>query len=280
MTKFPVWATVKDAYGYVFHNYKEIVRDNLAVIGAYLGVLIGGLVVVTLLPFVLGEILPHIFFTPVYAILIIAWIALMVYAGAVLMVSFMRQAMGLPKVKQNWRPFSDHDANAFILSILLMYAIMLGGLVVTLLLGVGGAFVSKLAAAGIILVCNCAVLYAFIRAYWLIAPVVVAEHHIALKASWKLDKGNFWRIFGVSLGIYIPFFIVIELVMRALTGSFSYHFQAALPLQQNSGLSHVMPTVAAICIIGVLIGLAMAAMFARAQARCYQLSHAKAEVTP
>jgi hypothetical protein len=54
----------------------------------------------------------------------------------------------------------------------------------------------------------CALVYVFMRLSFLITPVVVAEKRIGLFRSWHLTRGNFWRMFVISLAIVGPIIVV------------------------------------------------------------------------
>lgn len=288
MTKFPVWATIKDAYGYVFHNYKEIVRDNLAVIGAIFGLIVVSVLVFSLLAFGFamkpdGGVKYALWL--VSAVVGLGLIVLFFYAGSVLETCFIRQAMGLPTVKQRLRPFSDHDANVLLLSYLTAFFIIMMCFAVPWLLIMGLMSLSE--ALGILggIVLYCAMVYTMVRAMWQIGPVVVAEHHVALKDSWKLDKGNFWRIFAIILGILIPY-VVLRLLMGVseLVGGMMMTGHFTPNLIQTLISMHAWGLVALSVSYGVLMGIVSALLMlimlmcrARAQAQCYLLCKANAD---
>lgn len=76
-------------------------------------------------------------------------------------------------------------------------------------------------AAGIgLTVFFCAFLYAAIRQFFLLAPVVVAEKRLGIRRSWKLSDGNFWRMLTVYLAVILPLaaanFAVLLAVPRVL----------------------------------------------------------------
>lgn len=50
----------------------------------------------------------------------------------------------------------------------------------------------------------CWMIYAAVRVMFFIPAVVVAENHIGIARSWQLGRGNFWRIVGIILLIWIP----------------------------------------------------------------------------
>ena len=54
----------------------------------------------------------------------------------------------------------------------------------------------------------CALFYIIIRLSFFLAPVAVAEKRVSLIRAWQLGQGNFWRMFTISLSIWIPFLIL------------------------------------------------------------------------
>jgi hypothetical protein len=55
-------------------------------------------------------------------------------------------------------------------------------------------------------------IYAFVRIFFFIPAVVVAENHIGLRRSWHLGRGNFWRIVGILLIMTIPIGIAAQMI--------------------------------------------------------------------
>lgn len=65
--------------------------------------------------------------------------------------------------------------------------------------------IAGLLVAAVFVAALCAYLYGMCRLMFLLAPVVVAEQRTGLQRSWALGRGNFWRIFAVTLCIFLPF---------------------------------------------------------------------------
>ena len=61
----------------------------------------------------------------------------------------------------------------------------------------------------------CVFIYVMVRLTFLLLPVVVAEHRIGIKRSWQLGKGNFWRMLGLFILIFLPI-VVLEVVALKL----------------------------------------------------------------
>lgn len=72
---------------------------------------------------------------------------------------------------------------------------------------------------GVVIACGVAAFVAFyyiyLRLWFFIAPVVVAEKHIDIRRAWRLGKGNVWRILLVVLAILIPLMAVVALAEGA-----------------------------------------------------------------
>jgi hypothetical protein len=58
--------------------------------------------------------------------------------------------------------------------------------------------------AAVIIGAGCFMIYAIVRVYFFLPAVVVAEEHISFSRSWRLGRGNFWRIVLLALMIIIP----------------------------------------------------------------------------
>jgi hypothetical protein len=93
-------------------------------------------------------------------------------------------------------------------------AIVAGGLI-----GLGYFLLSKVApaaAAPITVLLGIAAflywIYAFVRVYFFVPAVVVAENHVGIRRSWHLGRGNFWRIIGIMLIMTIPIGIAAQTI--------------------------------------------------------------------
>ena len=59
---------------------------------------------------------------------------------------------------------------------------------------------------------GCFLIYAFVRTYFFLPAIVVAEGSLGLARSWALGRGNFWRIVGIVLVVYLPVSFVVGTV--------------------------------------------------------------------
>jgi hypothetical protein len=143
---------------------------------------------------------------------------------AMIRVGLMRKALGLIEGPvfvffslgaQVWRLIG-----AYILLMLALYA-----LGIALAIGdvaVWGALhaAAPAAAAPVVtivgIVAGCFVIYAFVRTFFFLPAVVVAEDLIGLGRSWELGGGNFWRIVGIVLIVYLPIGFAMSIVNSSI----------------------------------------------------------------
>jgi hypothetical protein len=59
-------------------------------------------------------------------------------------------------------------------------------------------------------------IYAFVRTYFFLPAIVVAENHLGLRRSWHLGYGNFWRIVGIFLVTYLPVAFAAQIVLSTV----------------------------------------------------------------
>jgi hypothetical protein len=64
-----------------------------------------------------------------------------------------------------------------------------------------------------------AFIYVFVRLSYLMIPITVAEHAFGVFRSWELTKGNFWRIFLITLAVLLPLAIVEVVALVFVYGS-------------------------------------------------------------
>jgi len=69
-------------------------------------------------------------------------------------------------------------------------------------------------------------IYLFVRLSFLVVPSVVMEGKFGIERSWELTKGNFWRIFGISLAVALPIMVVSVIVQLFVLGP--EYFQHAM----------------------------------------------------
>jgi hypothetical protein len=96
----------------------------------------------------------------------------------------------------------------------------LQGVVLNVLIGLG--------IVAVVVVLYGAMFYVVLRLGFLLTPIVVVERKIDIARIWNLGKGNIWRMFLISLGIFVPIMIVYMVVLIAVV--FSLHWPTFLPI--------------------------------------------------
>lgn len=102
-----------------------------------------------------------------------------------------------------------------------LLAIILGitlGFVAAVTFPTAASAVTGLTTALAILIVEGAIFYAAFRLFFLLVPVTLVLQRIDLHESWRLTKGNFWRIFGIWLALFIPFAVVEYSLIFAAIG--------------------------------------------------------------
>lgn len=144
--------------------------------------------------------------------------------AAMTRVGVMRAALGLNERPvffffslgaQVWRLIA-----AYILLGLAIYAVViavaLGGVALWSALhdSAPGLFGALAVVGGIALFCFA--IYAFVRTYFFLPAIVVAENRIGLGRSWTLGGGNFWRIVGIGLIVSLPITFAGQIVAQTI----------------------------------------------------------------
>ena len=251
MSKIPVGATIAHAYSFAFGQFLRV----LGIVWAPLLVSIAFALLIT--PGFLGnhidvadkeeiarqsmKLLP---LSLVVTIIIRAMIATGVTEFA------LGQRTGLTLVYFSLGASVWRFVGAWLLVILVMFLLMLGGaLVIGILAAVGGI---ALGAAGhgtigawfglfigvVAIAYYFALIYAAVRLTFFIPPVIVAEKKIDLARGWQLARGNFWRIFIVGLVIFLPLIIVGCVLFWTLYGAV---FFAAFKEIFTMAMNHAKP---------------------------------------
>jgi hypothetical protein len=245
MTKIPVGKTITYAYGFTFGNFTNL-----------LGVMWLPLVVMFVPSFLLSmyynEQLVADAENPLAAFqlfpLMLPIYAIMYLVLATIYAAVTRAALGLggePRYvyfaldKSIWRLAGAYVILTVILIgvyMALIFAAALIGTIIGIAVGVSGGAGAEgevPAIAGLlifffVLVILGAVLYLYLRLGFFLTPVVVVEEKIDFRRAWYLSDGNFWQMFGVTLGIVAPFFVVYLIYFYLFFG-FDL-FTAGIPL--------------------------------------------------
>ncbi|MEJ0024581.1 MAG: hypothetical protein WDN01_01025 [Rhizomicrobium sp.] len=160
---------------------------------------------------------------PLIGAVLLVLLALLV-AQAMVTVGLMRKALG------------QHPGPVFIFfslggqvwrligSYILMLLLLCGGVMLAALaIGVVGAVLNQFAQkvqplvlGVLIFVAVLGYFYSVVRLSFFIPAVVVAEDHIGLRRSWHLGRGNFWRIFGISLIVSLPIQLAVSTISSTM----------------------------------------------------------------
>ena len=238
MNKIPVFATIADAYRFAFARF----LGNLGVVwlpvvlimlGAWYLIPLYATTLSAMVPAAAGKPDPALVFAAaqnLYRFAILSWIGI-ILLRAEMMLGLTRRALGLATGqsfvfvslgKPFWRMAGAYFAVMIILSavevvliiVFVIIALITGG---TAALSLGGdkAALAPLAVAGAaigVIAILCAFFYIAVRLTFLLTPVIVAEERFDLIRPWRLAGGNFWRIFAIGIGIFLPLFVLIAAV--------------------------------------------------------------------
>ncbi len=231
MEKIPVGQTIRHAYGFAVRNFPGLVR--LLWLPALL--LIGLTVFQTI---ALNDLYPKLVVGDHEAIGQ-SWMILLPYIIAVLVLTCMmvtgvaQYLLGLrpaPRFgyfslgKPVWRLSGAFAVIILILLMALMVVFVLAIVTAVIVTKVTGTtpqnhpsgtaalMIGVLTLAGIFAACLGG-LYVLLRQSFFLAPVINAER-LGLRRAWQLSKGNFWRIFAVTLVVFAP-----SLIFGVLLGS-------------------------------------------------------------
>lgn len=146
---------------------------------------------------------------------------------AVIAVGVTREALGLRKGPRFVYFSFGMDEFLIIAGYFVILALMIVGVIaLAIVAGIAGAVGAAVFASGggshpgsmigpgialvilLGLLVEFAFIYVFVRLSYLMIPVTVAEHEFGVFRSWHLTKGNFWRIFVISLAVMLPLVIV------------------------------------------------------------------------
>lgn len=246
MAKVPVGKTIAFSYGFTFGN-----------IGAIIGHIWLPLLLLTLGRFFVispyyesfsqAMVQDNTALVQQAAVTLLFYMLVALIFYAMIYVSLTRQALGLTHGSSflrfslgaaEWRMYGAILALTLAMTVLVFLIVLtaaLLGSVVTAVLGAAGmapemASVAKgatpkvlspaVATVGtlIFLFIICASIYVFVRLFFVLAPVTVAEEQISLGRGWQLTAKNFWRIFLVLLATVGPIVLLILICEAVIVG--------------------------------------------------------------
>jgi len=219
MRKVPVLGTVSRAYGFLLGEFATILRLAWAplLIGAGISYLYGGQAVdATIAAGVNADPARAMEYAPVQLLI-----------G---LVNFVTGIMATVVVFGDRKPglfvyvwLGGTEARLILVTILLVIAVVAGGVAATLVFAALAALSVVIPVMGLVVAIG-AIAFAVV-AVWaalrlsLISPVVVAENNLGVERSWALTRGNALRLLAVLLLTLVPYLIVAFLVATAILGS-------------------------------------------------------------
>jgi len=227
MNKIPVGKTIAYAYAFTFGHLGAVI--GLTWVAAFVTAALNYVGVMAMNPSGIDEAMLRV--NPALALHGFGYFLLcmigMIFAGAVIAVALVRQALGLrtggavmhfAAGRDEWRMFGAH-----LRLIGAMFGIVIIFYIGALLVGLVGAAAitfaatQSKAAGGIVgfvvlaavVALACVAIATLIRMGFLLSPTVVAERPGGIQRSYTLTKGNVWRIVGVWLAVSLPLFLLL-----------------------------------------------------------------------
>ncbi len=275
MAKIPVGRTIAYAYGFTFGNFLTVL--GLSWVPLVLMAAAGILALPTYLAGVQAVLTNGDVSGLVTGGGLMFLFGIVVFAGFIMIyVAIARQALGL----RSGPAFFYFSLDAAFWRLLLAYLLTIviaiaGGILIAIVSGILVVVFAPLAAVAV-LVALPGLFYVVLRLTFLQPAVAVAEESRVVGRSWSLGKGNFWRIFGVLLGIMVPMAILQFIIQISLFSSLaivpppedaSPAEAAAFMVQVASQIAGLLPILIPIAIV---FYSAMIAMVVSASAFAYR----------
>jgi hypothetical protein len=228
--KIPFGATIAHAYRFTFANFLNIAL--LIWVPLAISFLLGGLLlerINSLLtaiqandPSAWSQLAP---FVPVYflgmGLAFVQFTAVSEFALGMRQPALFSFPLGKPVWRLMGAVFLGLLALLLILIALGLLAIILGialGFIAAVSFPTAASAVAGLTTALAILIVEGAISYTAFRLFFLLVPVTLVLQRIDLYESWRLTKGNFWRIFGIWLALFVPLAVVEYSLIFAAIG--------------------------------------------------------------
>lgn len=222
MSKIPVMGTVSRTYGFLLGDIGTIVRL------AWAPLLIGAA-----LSFVYGpQIMDAAIKAPNDPNAAMAQAPLQLLLSLVTFVTGIMATVALLRVviQGDRKPglfvylwFGGAEMRLIVVSILLLIAMIAGGIALALVLALlGGVAAAVPAASGVVVLASLVLVPVLIWAALrlsLISPVVVAENNLGVERSWQLMSGNVLRMLLVLILTFVPYVIVVALATFTILGA-------------------------------------------------------------
>lgn len=223
MKKLPVGEAIRFAYNFTFSQ-----------LGTIIGLVWIPLVVIAVLqflPYGMGDAVlsrednPAAYGSAQLRAILFMFVIVLMYAC--IFVSVTQQALGLRKGGAIYHFAMGRTELRMWGTLLLLGAIMtMLLLAVALLTTVGVIAVAKSADRALavpvenalLFIGACAFIFVTVRLGFLLAPATVVEKKIGFESSWKLSRGNFWRISLVIFVVTLPIAVLVFAAQYALMG--------------------------------------------------------------
>lgn len=187
----------------------------------------------------------------VYRAMILFW-GVAILLRAEMMLGLTERALGTAKGpgfvylslgRAYWRVAGSYFAVTVILMavyIVLLIAAVLIGLLVALVVGLGATAATAAAKSAVgvttallifvlVLIVMGVLTYAAVRLTFFLTVAIVDEGRFDLTTPWRLTRGNFWRIFAVSLAIFVPIAVAAAAIYVPLEFGVLRSFLAHMP---------------------------------------------------
>ncbi|HEV2562708.1 MAG TPA: hypothetical protein VGT78_11260 [Rhizomicrobium sp.] len=164
------------------------------------------------------------------ALLVLFWSIASLLISSVMYAAVTRQALGLKHGTtlinftfgvMELRVFAAIAALlAILFFFMLIYALAVwaSAALAASLVSAGGKEIGDLIGGILVIVFFLGMIYALVRLSFLLIPATVSEGKVGLAQSWKLTKGNFWRIFLIAIATLGPLLLVTLAVEVAILG--------------------------------------------------------------
>lgn len=212
------------------------------------------------------------------------------YLYSMMKVGLLRLSLGRAKGTYVFLSFGADVWRVMAASLLCMLTVMAAYVVILVFGFGGGALIETLKLSGwwmallvlLVIAAVCFAIYATVRLYFFLPAVVVAEHRIGFAHSWRLGRGNFWRIVLISLLIVFAVSIVGGMISNIImapimTGNLMQMQDKPTPAEIAAFLRSLVSLIPVFVGMTVIQQVAMMALMAGAQGSAYNALNAKQE---
>jgi hypothetical protein len=275
MTKIPVGKTIAYAYAFTFGNFLTVLGLSWVPL-----VIMAGVAAIALPAYFSGM---QAMLTTGDASGVVSGAGLMFvlnivgFAGFIMIyVAIARQALGMRSGPALYYFSLDAAFWRLLLAYLVNIVIVIGGAILLAIMGGILAVVFAPLAVVIFFVGLPGLIYVLLRLSFLQPAIAVAEERGVVGRAWALGKGNFWRIFGILLGIMIPVAIVMVIVQMSFFSSLPIvpPSEDASPAEQLAYFAQLQTQITGLLPILIPIAIifyaAMIAMIVSASAFAYR----------